>query len=357
MTKVDSTKLKVDAEFKSLVPKLSAEEYAGLEASILADGCRDNGVSWNSIIIDGHNRYEICRKHGVAFVCREHEFEDRDDAKIWIINNQFSRRNLTDMQRVELALKLKPLLAEKSRERMEGGVSNPSLNSDEGRTDGQIAKLAGVGRDTINKVEKILDNATPLLAEAVRQGDVSINAAATVAALPKREQASLVREGPKAVKEKAAEIRADKSKADEPPPRPPASRKSAAPAPKKEDAISNMPPKVRDAFSDDAETITPALKLHQQLTALVNRLVGDGDQVGPSPAGQLILTYNVRQDLLAKLKDVRRIIAGYRPHSVCPYCEGKKAKCEGCKGFGWVAKDTFESAPSELKAAVRGVAA
>jgi len=46
---------------------------------------------------------------GIVFQTKEIKLEDRDAAKVWIINNQFARRNLTPFQRAELALKLEPL--------------------------------------------------------------------------------------------------------------------------------------------------------------------------------------------------------------------------------------------------------
>jgi hypothetical protein len=52
--------LTVDPECKSLVPPPSEEERQGLEASILAEGARDQVVVWGNTIVDGHNRYDIC---------------------------------------------------------------------------------------------------------------------------------------------------------------------------------------------------------------------------------------------------------------------------------------------------------
>jgi hypothetical protein len=37
---------KIDKEFRDLIPALSAEEKAGLEANISAEGCRDALVVW-----------------------------------------------------------------------------------------------------------------------------------------------------------------------------------------------------------------------------------------------------------------------------------------------------------------------
>ena len=65
----------VDSEFKNLIPPLSPEERQGLESSLLKEGCRDALVLWGDILIDGHNRYEICTKHNIPYKTVQREFE------------------------------------------------------------------------------------------------------------------------------------------------------------------------------------------------------------------------------------------------------------------------------------------
>ncbi|MBP5434064.1 DNA modification methylase [Ruminococcus sp.] len=88
-------KILIDDEFKNLIPPLTDEEYKGLEDSIVKEGCRDALILWGNTLIDGHNRYEICTKHNIPFKTIEKEFASRDDALLWMIDNQKSRRNLT----------------------------------------------------------------------------------------------------------------------------------------------------------------------------------------------------------------------------------------------------------------------
>src|SRR5207248_617847 len=130
----------------------------------------------------------------------------------WVIRNQFGRRNLNDFQRAELALKLKPLIeVEAKANQKSGGATKDDntgkvvrLNSDEPlRTDASLAKQADVGKDTIRNVEKIKESAAEPIANMARAGDVSIDAAAKVATLPKAEQRAVAKRGPKAVKAKA----------------------------------------------------------------------------------------------------------------------------------------------------------
>ena len=92
-------KLKIDDEFRHLIRPLRQREYAQLEQNILSDGCRDPIVVWNGVIVDGHNRYEICMRHGVPFATKEMEFECREAAIAWICANQLGRRNITEETR------------------------------------------------------------------------------------------------------------------------------------------------------------------------------------------------------------------------------------------------------------------
>lgn len=50
-------------------------------------------------IVDGHNRYEICRRLGIPFEVRERHFDNREGAIIWICANQLGRRNISDETR------------------------------------------------------------------------------------------------------------------------------------------------------------------------------------------------------------------------------------------------------------------
>ena len=87
-------------DLQSLIPPLAAEEYAQLDANILAEGCRDPLVVWQEeqILLDGHNRLDICERHGLSYTIVEVSLPDLDAAKAWMITNQIGRRNLTPEQ-------------------------------------------------------------------------------------------------------------------------------------------------------------------------------------------------------------------------------------------------------------------
>ena len=172
-------KLIINQEFKALIPPLTEDEYKGLELSIMEEGCRDAIINWNGIIIDGHNRFEICNKHNVHYKTYEMDFLTDDEAKIWIIDNQFARRNLNDFQKTELALLKEGFIAKKAKEQQIRKPDSVCQISDKQKIDTkkEVAKIAGVSHDTVAKVKKIKEKAPLEVIESLRKGDVSINAA------------------------------------------------------------------------------------------------------------------------------------------------------------------------------------
>lgn len=86
----------IDAEFQSRIIPLNTLERSNLEGNLTAYGCLTPLVVWNgeNILLDGHNRREICEAYGIPFSVVEIELPDRDSALDWIDRNQLGRRNL-----------------------------------------------------------------------------------------------------------------------------------------------------------------------------------------------------------------------------------------------------------------------
>lgn len=95
----------IDDEFAGMIPPLTEEEYRQLEENILADGKVITPlITWNDIIVDGHNRYQIVQDHPeIPYETLPMEFPDRYAVIVWICRNQLGRRNLTDQQKKFLA--------------------------------------------------------------------------------------------------------------------------------------------------------------------------------------------------------------------------------------------------------------
>lgn len=170
----------IDKEFRTLIPPLSEEEFNLLESNCIENGIQDSLKTWNGILIDGHNRYEIAQKHGLGFKTEEMEFSSRTDVKLWIIKNQLGRRNLSAYDRSVLALKLKPVIAERAKENLHLSEGKGCQKSDKVNaidTKKELAKVAGVSHDTIHKVETIEKSGNEEVKQAVRNKEMSIDKA------------------------------------------------------------------------------------------------------------------------------------------------------------------------------------
>ncbi len=210
----------INEELRKYIDPLTDGERAMLERSLLAEGCRDALVLWGEVLIDGHNRYEICRKHGIEFkTVQNSSFETIEQVMLWMIDNQLSRRSVTDFQRGMLALRKKELLASGSRPRQPekseaAPEAAPAPVAITGKTSRkEVAQIAGISSHTIGQIEKIQKTATPELIDAVRVGTISIGAAAAVASLSNNEQLAAVAGGKKELQQAARQVRAAKAPA------------------------------------------------------------------------------------------------------------------------------------------------
>ena len=181
-----SPELTVDEEFAGLIPQLSDEEYQRLERSILSEGCREAIIVWHNTIIDGHNRYRICRMHDIPYRIERREFVSDNDAKLWMLNNQLGRRNLTDFQRIEMVRKCEDVVKARAKERQLFGLAQnkntvreklPERAKEGKRATEELGEMAGVSRKTYEHAVAVLDNAPEAVIEAVRKNELSIDAA------------------------------------------------------------------------------------------------------------------------------------------------------------------------------------
>lgn len=179
---------KIDPELQKVMPELTEEEKNELEKSLLKDGFKGAPiVVWGDIIIDGHNRYQICKENGIPYKVQELEFENKDEVIQWMIRAQLGRRNLNDAQKIKLVEEFRPILEKQAKERQgaRNGKTNfpPTLgegkktNKHDNEVTSQIAKLAGTGKENVRKVEKVLKSDQEEIKDDMLSGKLSINAA------------------------------------------------------------------------------------------------------------------------------------------------------------------------------------
>lgn len=180
--------LKINPELRNFIPPLSGEEKKQLEDSLLKYGYKGAPIYiWNDYIVDGHNRYELCRKHNIEYPVEELLLGDSAtiiDVMEWMINTQLGRRNLPPAQRLAVMDKFKKKIQEQAKENMSIGGSSDKKGSPNGETlikkqthtDKELAKMAGVGTGTVARFNKVMNSDDEELKKKVLANEVSINA-------------------------------------------------------------------------------------------------------------------------------------------------------------------------------------
>ncbi|RYX90206.1 MAG: hypothetical protein EOO28_30355 [Comamonadaceae bacterium] len=219
----------VNEELLAYIDPLTPDETEALERSLLKEGCRDALVLWGDVLVDGHNRFALCNKHGIPFnTVQSHLFKSMDDVHLWMIEQHLGRRSLSDFQRGVLALRKKSILAGQSQAQADAPVPANAGSAAQAAPDPSepipppampearvsresIAREARISSATVSQIEKIQKSATPELVAAVKAGTVSINAAATVASLSAEAQVAAVAGGKKELRQAARQVRAAKA--------------------------------------------------------------------------------------------------------------------------------------------------
>ena len=210
----------INPDLKAYIDPLTPEEHESLERSLLTEGCRDALVLWGDVLVDGHNRYGICQKHGLPFqTVQNTRFQSMEDVHLWMIDQHLGRRSVSDFQRGVLALRKREIVAERRAAALAAADPAPApaghdaaaidpepapepLNSREA-----IARAARLSSSQVVMIEKIRKQAAPELVAAVKSGTISLNAAAAVASLPAEEQVAAAIAGKDELKQAAKRVR------------------------------------------------------------------------------------------------------------------------------------------------------
>lgn len=195
MSYIDIKDLKVDKEFEDLLPVLTSEELEKLESSILQYGMLDPIKVWEEpgtgkwLIIDGHNRYNILKKHGIPWHYWQDykimiELETREDVKQWMLEQQLGRRNLSETERYEIVQRFKDYFQKKAKENQSSGGKGLT-NLSKVNTRREMAKATGVSEGTYNKLDKVMQSNNEEVKKKVRKKEISINKAYQMVKNPK----------------------------------------------------------------------------------------------------------------------------------------------------------------------------
>jgi hypothetical protein len=165
----------IDKEFQALIPDPTIEEFNQLKENLLDWGCLDTIKVWagHNIIIDGHNRYQLCQELKLEFKTEALEFDSREDVLAWIVENQLGRRNLTPQQLSYLrGLQYRQEKKAHGGDRKTGekskGQIDPLISTSE-----KLAKKHGVSPKTIKRDAKFAE-AVDVVAEALPEAKAKI---------------------------------------------------------------------------------------------------------------------------------------------------------------------------------------
>lgn len=189
MAYVDIKDLTIDKEFKDLLPSLSQEDYNMLEQSLLKNGFEQNFGRikvWfpkenkgKGYIVDGHNRFKICKEHGIKLENGDFEqvkFDSRDDVKKWIFENQLARRNLSIVDKYEIVEKYSvELKAAAKKNQSDGGKGFINITRINVQT--EKAKMMGISKGSYFKLDKIMKSDKDDIKWDLRNKRISIDKA------------------------------------------------------------------------------------------------------------------------------------------------------------------------------------
>ena len=177
--------LKIDPELRDLLPPLTDDEYKQLEKNIVENGFDKNFpiMEWHGFIVDGHNRYSICRKHNIDYVVGTLGYETKDEVMEWMLDIQLGRRNLSPIQRIAVAEKYRPIYERQAKENQLSGlkqnivsVNLPKRETEPINTSEKLANIAGVSEKTYRMGAKVLNSNDEELKKRVLSGKTSISA-------------------------------------------------------------------------------------------------------------------------------------------------------------------------------------
>lgn len=187
--------LKIDPELRDLLPPLTSEEYKQLEKNIVENGFDRNFpiMEWQGFIVDGHNRYDICKKHNIEPIIGTLAYETKEEVMEWMLDIQLGRRNLTPIQKIAITEKYRPIYEKQAKEnqrlsgieygnggtKVGGNLPQPLSRDSRERnpkTSEKLASIANVSEKTYRMGAKILNSDNEKLKQEVLSGEKSINA-------------------------------------------------------------------------------------------------------------------------------------------------------------------------------------
>lgn len=361
--------LNINPELAAFLPVENVAKNEELEANILVYGILDPIKIWrgHDVIVDGHRRYAVATKHNLKFNIVELDFDDLPDVMQWMIENQDTRRNWTEHQRVYCLG-----AAMNARKQSHGGQRpkkdiepTPEGESASDKTAKAIAASEGVSASTVKRAAVISANVDVVSSEHPMFKTAYLNCSFRISskelealvAMNKRDRAKVVR---RLLDDKAKFDTYRKAVDDAFPPEPPHQSTEGEPVENGDEPAHDEDPvvEVRDSLGkvivdpelqeifSIADKFEDELKLMKAARVRIRKLV-------KTPAGDTVQF----QELEASFTHLIGELEGRKPYTACQACngtgkvkvegKGRAKKCDACDGRAWIDKIHYDHLSSE----------
>ena len=148
--------------YAKLFPMMDEDSLREFTASVRDNGLEQPIVTYEGKILDGRNRSIACTNSKVTPEYAEYE---GDDPLGYVLRTNLHRRHLTTSQRAAVAASLANL------------ETGDNQHNSEGVSIDTASTMLNVGRATTARAKKVIDSGDEQTIEAVKSGDMTVNAA------------------------------------------------------------------------------------------------------------------------------------------------------------------------------------
>ncbi len=179
----------------SVFPMMRGEEYQELLYDIQVHGLREPILLCDGQILDGRNRFRVCREIGIEPAFRKWDGKGGSPLSV-VLSLNLHRRHLTSSQRAAIAVEILPMLEAEAKERQGKRTdltSVKNLTEVPQRATDQAARMFDTNRDYVSAAKKVHE-ADPALLQKVRDGETHIADALRKVVKDKKQQLPTAKE-------------------------------------------------------------------------------------------------------------------------------------------------------------------
>lgn len=200
----DFQNLKTIEEFQSYLPKMDNKLFTHLKADIKKNGMNSpilyiKSSDGKNLVVDGHTRLRAAielKYINIPSKEIKNDFANKDELILWMIKHQFQQRNLSSVEKLQLAFLSKETIEKKAKANLAKAGEKKTVDTPVD-THAEIAKITGVSRATVVRYSRVINSASEKVKKAMYNGNISISAAAKTL-----EKSGVKKEQPKIEKKK-----------------------------------------------------------------------------------------------------------------------------------------------------------